>query len=299
MSGLVVERAAAASPGDAELARRVVERLQPPRWTLEWHLPWWLGQAYGADPAVVDDVVLANVLGLAALRLEDDLLDGEVAPEDVPGATRLSPALFDAAIAIYRHRFDPGSPIWLAIRRAMQRWRAGTSAGAPAGATRPIGGTWERRRLARRGEPLKICASAMCLVAGRERDLPALEQAIEHALAAWVLADDAADWEADLRARRANAFVSALLATAPATRTADLRGEALVAMLTTDALERYYRRIEREALSAAAIADRLGVTEFARHVRTFGERNRARGVLIQARYHAATDRAISVFLGSN
>jgi hypothetical protein len=299
IAALVVERAAAVSPGDADLARRVVERLRPPRWTLEWHLPRWLGRAYGVAPALVDDFVLANVLGLVALRLEDDLVDGEVDADDVPGATRMSTALFAAAIGIYRGRFDPDSPIWPAIRRAMRRWRAGTSAGAPGGVAGAVGGAWERRRLARRGEPLKICGAAMCLLGGRDGDRHALEAAIEHALAAWVLADDAADWEGDLLAGRANAFVGALLATAPATPSADLRSEVLVAMLTSDALKRYYQRIDRESQRAASIAARLELTEFVEHVRSFGSRNRARGIEIQAEYHAVTDRAISVFLGSN
>jgi hypothetical protein len=70
-------------------------------------------------------------------------------------------------------------------------------------------------------------------------------------------------------------------------------------MLTTDAVERYYQRIERESLRAAAIADRLHLTEFAEHVRWFGARNRERGIAIQAHYHAVTDRAKSAFLGAS
>jgi hypothetical protein len=297
ISELAVGRATAVSPDDADLARRLIDRLQPPRWTLEWHLPRWIGEAYGLEAAIVDDLVLANVLGLAALRLEDDLVDGEVAAEDVASATRLSSRLFEAALAIYRDRFEPDSPIWPAIRRAMRRFRAGTSAGAPGGLARPIDRAWERRRLARRGEPLKICARATCLLAGRRKDLRMLEGAIEHALAAWVLADDVGDWEDDLAAGRANAFVSAMLASGPVL-SVDLHAEVLVAMLTTDALERYYRRIEREALRSASMADSLGLAEYAEHVRGFGNRNRARGKAIQAEYHAVTDRATSVFLGS-
>ena len=50
-------------PGDAELAQAVIARLQPPRWTLEWHLPRWLGRAFGVDPVVVDDLVARQRAG--------------------------------------------------------------------------------------------------------------------------------------------------------------------------------------------------------------------------------------------
>ena len=298
ISAVAVTRARGSLPDDAQLAAAVIDRLQPPRWTLEWHLPRWLGDAFGVDTVVVDDLVVANVLGLAALRLADDLIDGEVPAPDLAGATRLTGALYEEAIGIYRDHFAADSPVWVAIRRAMRRWRAGTTASAPGGAGAAVGRSWERQRLARRGEPLKICVSALCLLGGRETDLPSLLAAVEHALAAWVLYDDALDWEDDLEAGRANAFVNALLRAAPGDLSDDVRAEVLVAMLTNDALERYYRRIEREAKRSASVANELGLTEFAEHVRGFGERNGARGMLIQARYHAVTDRAISVFLGS-
>jgi hypothetical protein len=287
---------AAVVPDDSALARATVERLKPPRWTLEWYLPRWLGGAFAVDARVVDDLVLANVLGLVAVRLADDLTDDELEPVDVPRATRLSEAAYAEALTIYRLHFDAESRVWPAIRRAMARWRKATADAGPgsAGTERSL----QRRRIARRGEPLTICAVAICLLSGREADLRAINGAIEHALTAWVLADDASDWEADLRAGRANAFLATLLATAPAVPADDLRAEAIAAMLTTDALERYHRRIEREAEQAASIAERLGLTEFADHVRRFGERQGARGRAIQARYHAFRDRATAELLGA-
>ncbi len=66
----------------AEMGRRVLNRITPPNWTLEWSLPGWLGGTLGLGAPAIASLTLANVLGLAFVKLQDDLLDGEIEDED-------------------------------------------------------------------------------------------------------------------------------------------------------------------------------------------------------------------------
>ena len=286
---------ATACPEHAALAVRVLARLPRERWTLEWHLPWWLGLRLGVEPAVARSLVLSNVLGLVALRLRDDLADGEVEASEMDGATALSGVLFDEAVAIYRHLFPPESPLWGALQASMAAWAAATEAHRPAARLRPA------RRfdvIARRGAPLKVSATGICLLAGRPALIPRLDALLDHALAAWILSDDASDWADDVRAGRWNAFVAAL-APGPqdVARYDAIVGEMRLAMLTGGRLRTYFLRIRREADRAVAIADELGLDALSEHVRRFGERHARAGAELQRLYHSVTERATVLLFG--
>ncbi|HEX8024823.1 MAG TPA: hypothetical protein VF484_01330, partial [Candidatus Limnocylindrales bacterium] len=116
----------AAGPGTRSLAERVWRRLDTDRWTLEWQLPRWLGAAFGLDPALAERLVTSNVLGLASVRIADDLADGEIPPEDARGAPGLAAALYEAALAPYRARFEAHHPFWRRLDGWMATWRSET-----------------------------------------------------------------------------------------------------------------------------------------------------------------------------
>jgi hypothetical protein len=127
-------------PDHEAFAMSLLERLPPDRWRLEWHLPWWLGEAFGLDADVSRELVLSNVLGLASIRLEDDLADGEVAERDLGAARAVGAALFDAAIEPYRRRIPRDSTFWPAFDGVMSTWRSRGSGRGPRGWRR-----WARR----------------------------------------------------------------------------------------------------------------------------------------------------------
>ncbi len=259
-------------------AMQLLERLPPTRWTLEWYLPWWLGQALGLDGAVAREIVLSNVLGLGSTRLQDDLADGEISAEDVEGARALAAAMYDAALEPYRAWFDPLSPFWDHLERRMAAWRA-----AGAGLD-----------LASRGAPSHLAAVATCLLAGRMDVYPKLESCLDQALEALVRYDHVADWEADLDAGRWNAFVAAVSPGPQGAAAGDRHRAAIyVAMLTTDAVARWFGGIDRVLQEAATIADTLSppVPLLAAHLRTFAVGVREHGAAIHARYQELGDQA--------
>ena len=283
--------AASLSPDDRALAHRTFDRLQPPNWTLEWYLPWWLGHALELPARVAEAIVLSNVLGLVAIRLEDDLLDGEVTDADRASARRISASLLQRAVAIYGPMFDQASPFWSYLDRTMFEWRLAAEQRDPA-----ADGRWW---LARRGAPLKVGARAICLLADRDRDWPAVDRCLDHALASLALYDDLCDWDADLEAGRWNAFVASLvsLAQAPETRRRN-RSAVLVALMVDDAASRGFGRVQADALKAAVLARAIGSPPLAEHLAESAARAADQGAAVQAHYRAAAHRANELLVGA-
>jgi hypothetical protein len=315
VSAAYVRSVSETCPEQLQLATRLLERLPPARWTLEWHLPWWLGQAFGLDGEIARDIVLSNLLGLGSIRLQDDLADGEVAPEDVAAARTLGAALYEAALVPYRLRLDPGSPFWAHLESCMAEWRAATL-GAAQGRREDQSaedGSAEHQlaedhlavdhlaehRLAARGAPLRISAFAVCLLADHVDAFPAIRQCLDHALEAMVLYDHVADWEADLDAGRWNAFVAEMSSgpQVPAQRDRH-RSAVFVAMMTTDVAAAYHGRIEFGMLRAAALADAfpVPVPSLGAHFRRFATAVNEHGALMRHHYQGLGERAANLLL---
>lgn len=294
VSAACLRRVSEVCPEHLALAGQVLDQLDPARWTLEWLLPLWLGSRLGLDGDVARQLVVSNVMGLAALRLQDDLVDGEIAGDQVGNATVLSAALYDEAIATYHAHFSRASSFWPVLAGYMAEWRAITEGSATGRCEEPT-----VRSLARRGAPLKISAFAACLLAERADLFPAIETCLDHALAALVLHDHARDWQEDLAAGRWNAFVARLSGHPQSPEHRDQnRSAVLMAMMTSRATGRYFARIERESRRAAGLADRLGLRLMAAHLRVLAVRNNDLGARIEQRYHRYADEAAAIVFGA-
>jgi hypothetical protein len=261
LSAAYEERVRALFGGELPKELRLAGRLAPEQWTLEWHLPWWVGRALGLDEGTAEELALANVLGVVAIRLRDDADDDELAGTDPGRAADLSARLLDAALEPYRRRLAADSPFW----PSLERWLDDATPGAP----------------------LKAAMYGVCLLADRPAAWPELEQCLDHALAALVLYDHAVDWEADLPAGRPNHFAAHLGA-----GTAD---DVAVALMAGDRSAGYFERIESELAQASALADALGVGDLAGHLRALSARLRSDGLALQAHYSAVGDRAAVLF----
>jgi hypothetical protein len=284
VSAEYVRVVSAAAPRHAGLALRVLDRLSPSRWVLEWYLPWWLGKAFGLDRGASREIVLSNLLGLASIRLRDDLADGEVVEGDRTAAEELGDALYAAALAPYRVRFDARSPFWGGLDARMTEWRAAVA----------LNDGSDAMNLAARGAPLRISSLAVCLLAGRPEAVAPLDRCLEHALEALVLYDHFGDWEADLDSGRRNAFVAATSAGPQLPGTRDRhRSATFVAIMTTDAVTHYFARIDEGLLQSAAIADTLHppVPPLSAHLRRFAAELREQAVTIRGHYHELADQA--------
>lgn len=284
MSAAFERRVREVSPLHIPDAMRLLKRLLPERWMLEWHLPWWLGHALGLDRDVARQIVLSNLFGLGSIRIQDDLADGEVARRQVVAATALSATLYELALEPYRARFPLGSPFWEHLESCMADWRAATG---------------EAGRLAARGAPLKISAFAVCDLAQRVDLYPAVDRLLEDALEALVLYDHIADWQTDLDAGRWNAYVAGISdgAQVPSERTRHRRA-VLVAMMTTDAVSIHVGRVEAGLLRSANLAEKLivPVPALVTHLRGFARQAGEQGREWRAHYRDLGDRAARLLL---
>lgn len=282
-------------PSTMPLAVSLWERIGPRQWTLEWHLPRWLGDSLGLDRAVSTELVLSNILGLGSLRLQDDLLDDEIGQGDRADATALSAVLYAAAVDIYRCQLSARSRFWAELELRMAEWRAASS---EAESVRlDAGGT---AQLAARGAPLKLCAFAVCELAGRLDLLPAIESCLDETLSAMVLYDHAMDWQADLDAGRWNAFVAAW-AEGPA-RSQDLdrtRANVYVAMMARGAVSRYFGQIHAAYARAIDVAATLAIPELTDYLRSQVANIDGQGKCLEWRYSELGNQAAAPMLAGS
>jgi hypothetical protein len=284
-------------PGLDAPFRAVLDRLDPARWTLEWHLPWWLGHAFGLRSEVAFELVVSDVLGLASIRLEDDLADGDVAAVDITSTQALRRILYDEALRPYHDRFDRDDPFWERIDAWMGEWRRGvrddgrdsTDADDPKAAV---------RRLAMRATPLRIPAYAVCALAGRLGDYETIDRCLDHALAALVLYDHLVDRADDLEAGRWNALVAAV---SPLPQTLEHRERnrvALeVALMTSGAADELGRRIEEGFDEAAKVSVPLGCPPLTAYLSESGARARRQSLEVDAHYRGVADEATRLLFG--
>jgi len=263
------------------------DRLDPQRWMLEWNLAAWLGQAYGLDARLTDEISVSNLLGLASIRLRDDVEDDELpASTGSAAALDMSDLLYEDALAIYRRSFDPASALWTFLSEQMSVWRAATVGGG------------SRNRLAGRGAPLKISAFGVCLLTDRAGQFPLIERSLDRALTAMVRYDHLVDWRDDLAAGRWNAFVEAAVRTAKSARATRINdADVLLAMLTTDAIEAYFDAIVGDLERAASFARDAGVPLLATHLAGTAADLGDQGVALADRYRAISERARQLLFG--
>jgi hypothetical protein len=199
----------AAPPSLADAAVAWLETIQPPRWALEWSLPFWLGESFGLPSEVMRRLVLSNVVGLAYVRLQDARSDGEILPFQATLTPLLSTLLYQRWMQEYIDLFGGDQRFWARFDQYLAEWLAATALSneMPEHSFRDYGPD-DFLQLAHRGAPLKVCVAGACVLAGRDDLLPALADAINHLLVSAVLLDHAQDWSDDLADGRYNAFVA-------------------------------------------------------------------------------------------
>ncbi|MEJ2209228.1 MAG: hypothetical protein P8129_09355 [Anaerolineae bacterium] len=229
----------------------LIQRLDSPNWALEWSLPFWLGQAFGLEADVMRALTQANLFGLAYVRLQDDVIDGELASTEAVIAPAVAPllatALYHLWLEPYRELFDAASPFWRYFDIYLAQWLRGSLRDRPAteAGRWPVVDREHALALAERGAPLKIGATGACLLADRERDVPAAEAALDHLLGAAVLIDHAQDWRQDLASGRYNAFVAYAVGRGEgAESAADVRRAVLTEAYLGDAGRLYFALVE-------------------------------------------------------
>lgn len=249
------------SPRLAAPASRLVERLSTANWLLEWNLPRWLGQAFGLPPEVSEELVLANLYGLAYVRLQDDLVDGEVGGEERETSILLGTALYHMWLIQHVSLLQGQQDFWRCFDEYLGQWlRATMERGGPGRDELRAGDAGAMRRLAARGALLKVCCAAACSLDGQEARLESLEAGIDHLLAGAVLVDHAQDWEEDLASGRYNALVTYLVPREQrADEGEDLRQAVLEELYLKDAARPYLGLAQQQFRQALVYVRAAGV----------------------------------------
>jgi hypothetical protein len=311
VSAAYERRVAAIAPEQVPEAMRLLDGLDPKRWRLEWHLPLWLGNAFGLDRRASIEIAVSNVLGLASLRLGDDLVDGALDTNEVALAPAMIATLFEASINPYRSRFPPASRFWQQLDRWMTEWKAATEEngqqraadGQPRTADGPLPHEADPSaylgHLSRRGAPLKISAYAVCVLTKRAGSFPTIERSLDHALTAMVLYDHVCDWQDDLASGRWNAFVAATGISQSVDDRERARAAVLATLMTGDAIEQSFARIRAELERAEAASDRVGIPALSAHLGDLATQLDGDGELMRANYAALGERAAEAMFGDH
>jgi hypothetical protein len=282
-----VARVAETFPGGLAPAELLWRRIQPGQWELEWYLPLWLGKRLGVDHERSIAMVLGNVLGLASLRLQDDVRDGEVDAFERERANRLSGALYRLAVAEYRALLPPSSPFWLELELRMAEWQRAADADVS-----PASGGAALYRLASRGAPLKLCARAMVELTSRQDMWPRLSRCLDNALSAMVLFDHACDWQEDLAGGRPNAFAAAASPHAPATQ-----ARVFAAMMGGQVIAPYFATVHAAFDRAARLADDLRIEPLAGYLRRQANAIEREALRLDAHYSNLGDVSMAIVFG--
>lgn len=265
-------------PIESRLADWLWQRISPDRYALEWRLPEWLGTSFGLDSETRLRFVESTVLGLAALRLRDDVADGEAPSSDSATAERLAARLLDAALDPYRAHFDSRSPVWARIGLWLQQWEAReTAADAD---------------LARRAVPIKIPAFATSILCRRQAGFAGLERCLDAAIAGMVMFDQLRDWQADVRAGRRNSFAARVLGSDRGS--VDAERELLRELLAGDALPRYAASIDRRMREAAILAAEVGIPDLEAHLKWLGGEMNVYSERLRSDYRGIAERTAAL-----
>lgn len=281
------------------VAERLLEQIAPPSWTLEWSLPRWVGEPFGLDETLTIDLMLANVLGLGYIRLQDDLADGAVESAALPTTVCLSALLYQEWMALYRRLFAASSPFWTYFSLYQSQWIAATLHGNQQPVAAFMADNDDLLRLAARGAPLKICCAGACLLAGHEEEIGPLTSAIDHLLAGMVLVDHAADWMDDLEAGRYNAFVHSIssLAQTPEHRESN-RQRVMEEIFLGSAARSYFDLAQRAVQQAIQLAAPVAGGDLLDYLRWFEGQVVAQGQGLADQARAALQRATQQIFGA-
>jgi hypothetical protein len=262
-------------------AHKLLGNMVHPNWGVEWCLPRWLGSRLAIPELVQRDLLLANTLGLAYVRLYDDRIDREISREHLQSSQRLEDVFFNEAKRLLGRVFDERSNFWVHFHDYIHRWQ---SAGVPDAKSPPLESS-ELDKLADAGAPLYIVCAAAYALNPSFMPLEKIIQPVRSYLAAAVLYDHIKDWYSDLLAHRQNIFIQTMSGGEIDADDVDrLAIRVRMEFIHQDRIRLYNKQICELLGRAAVSAQAAGLTQFAQHLialeaeaRSSGERT-LRGV---------------------
>ncbi len=240
-------------------------------------MPLWLGESFGLTTEAAHTLALCNILGLAYIRIQDDLADGELPAAMRPGLVALSSVAFQQAMAHYARFFAGDERFWAALELRLGQWAQGLTFSAdlaPNFTAQPD--SQSLYRLSHAGAPVHIGLVAACLLSRRSEVLSQLGAALDDWLLASVLLDHARDWMADLEAGRYNYFIAhcTVIEQAPAQRET-IRQAMLKMVLLGDGDEPYFDFVRKLLNSAHDAARPAGCARLSAYLEWYAEQTAA------------------------
>lgn len=268
-----VEQIVAEQPMDlGAAALDYFDNLTGPNWSLEWNLPRWLGKPHGLPETRQADLVLANGLGLMALRLLDDLADGDLPPG--PAYRDIGESCLAGCVSILGWLVPGDDPFWVDFRAGLATWLEQQDAG---GFQAARGNGVPDSQLAAAGAPLLLTAHLVTVLAESPDLLPPMRACLTAYLSAAVRLDQLKDWQADLAHGRRNLFVDSLLGNGPGRPSRDRRALVWQAIVHDDGYQAYLRTIMDQTDAARRLATALGCPELAAYLKIYKRQADATG----------------------
>ncbi|WP_190866936.1 hypothetical protein [Paenibacillus arenilitoris] len=169
-------------------------------------LPFWMKEAAGIGDGECRSLALANVYGMLYFFIQDDVMDG--APSaDWKKQLALGNLLLLEMLAVLRGLFPSESPFWGYYHRYVNTWADSVmnEAAADYFMSDPL-------RTAGKAGPVKIASTGALLLAGRQKAIGRMEQAVDLVLTTLQMSDDWADWKTDLEEGSYNGLLALLAA---------------------------------------------------------------------------------------
>lgn len=166
---------------------------------ISYLLPYWVGETLGSPIELCRELAVGNVYGMLSFFLLDDVMDEK---REVRRSLALSTLLNQRFLEAYQRCFSGNAQLWVCYNRYLAEWADAMY--------REVDEPMDPRdpgRLARKAAPVKLCAAALLLQAGRAQEIRVMETAIDLALAILQLSDDWIDWREDLPTAACNAFL--------------------------------------------------------------------------------------------
>ncbi|KRE58439.1 hypothetical protein [Paenibacillus sp. Soil750] len=166
---------------------------------ISYLLPYWVGETLGSSIELCRELAVGNVYGMLSFFLLDDVMDEK---REVRRSLALSTLLNQRFLEAYQRCFSGNAQLWVCYHRYLAEWADAMyrEADEPMDPRDP-------GRLARKAAPVKLCAAALLLQAGRAQEIRVMETATDLALAVLQLSDDWTDWQEDLPTASCNAFL--------------------------------------------------------------------------------------------
>jgi hypothetical protein len=204
----------------------------------------------GLDPRIQAELVEINALALMALRLQDDLADGDLGHDDplAPLAAGLLESVQQRTLLL----LPPAHPFWDEYERRLQDWQRSQVSGHfrqfnPSDS--------DDRQAYLPAAPLHLSLQATCHLAHEPAAIQLLAPAIDEYLCALVLLDHLKDWPMDVASGHDNHFVQWMLPPDRYESPAEVKAAVWAALASDDEFSSYLAKITGPLSRAASAVE--------------------------------------------